>query len=414
MRRIILSILVLTSAPLGAKEAGFASLEKLLAQVEASNPEIRAARAAWSAAEGRVGPAGAWPEPVLLFSKEKTPAGEKMSHLKAEQDIPFPGKLSKEKLMARRESRIAEARWRAAALKARADARVYYYEIFRADRRIALLRENVGTLKTILKSMETRLSSGRGGAMGGAVQGSDVFTMWAELGRMENMLFEEEQARRISEFGLNTLLDRSVYEPVGGARAPELRDLGADLPAILNLARENNPLYLSAMHEENHARAMLVRSRLSLAPDFGVMYDRQRDQGGMTGHEAGVSLKIPLWLTRPLGDMKEARAHLEEAEAAAAAMRNDVKKMAAMEFTEVHTHLALARRLRDEIVPASKSAFRLSRRRFESGGEDFVRFLETFRALLDAQREYDDEIYHYGEHWGRLEQWVGAALPAKE
>jgi hypothetical protein len=30
--------------------------------------------------------------------------------------------------------------------------------------------------------------------------------------------------------------------------------------------------------------------------------------------------------------------------------------------------------------------------------------------LISVQTEYYNQLYHYGEHWALLEQWVGASL----
>jgi outer membrane protein TolC len=119
---------------------------------------------------------------------------------------------------------------------------------------------------------------------------------------------------------------------------------------------------------------------------------------------------VPLWFARPRGETRAARAHLAEASAQAQAMRNDVLRMVSMEHTETVTHLTLARRLEGAILPAAESAVTLSVRQYESGQGDVVRLLESLRVLLDAERNYFDELYHFGEHWSLLEQWVGQTL----
>src|SRR5690349_4425612 len=86
--------------------SGTISLESTLLTGANSNPEIRAARGAADMARSRVSGSAAWPDPMLTFSKEKWPTGEKMNHVKVEQEIPFPGKLSEESDMKHHEAHI--------------------------------------------------------------------------------------------------------------------------------------------------------------------------------------------------------------------------------------------------------------------------------------------------------------------
>jgi outer membrane protein, heavy metal efflux system len=413
------------------------SLEQVLHLAEEKNPDIQAARKSYEAARAAIAPARAWPDPMLSISREKFPEGDRMNHLMVEQDIPFPGKKRAEGAMKRHEALIAEARYRAKTLQVLAEARILYYKLYRTDQLIQQLSQNVDVMKATLRVAQTRLQSpapqksggpsslqSPGMSMGGSAQpmgtssmgssaqtmGADIFSLMTELGRMENMLFEEKQMRTMLAYGLNALLDRDLNTPVAQTSTLELADIPRPLPELLKLTGQHGPMYLSALHEERHARAMLTRSRLGFAPDFGVMYDRMTGAGGMKGSEAGVRVMVPLWVSRPVGELKEAKAHLHEAEAMAKAMRNEAFKMVSMEFTETNTHLTQARNYRDSIIPSAQSAFKLTRRQYESGGGNYLRLLESVRTLISVQTEYYNQLYHYGEHWALLEQWVGAPL----
>jgi len=411
MRYLILLLPMLFWAA-GARAAfpstGTLRWEDVAAAVQESNPAVIAAREASRAAAARVRPARAWPDPMLSLSREKFPNGETMDRVGVEQDIPFPGKKTLEGTQRRHEAVAAQAAYRAKLLETLADARVLYFKLYRSDRIIQQMTQNVDVMKATLRVAQARLQAPASKGMGSS--GADIFSMMTELGQMENKLFEEKQTRVLTAFELNTLLDRELAAPVGQTAAPELLDIPRPLPEILQLAAQNDPMYLSAMNEERHARAMLSRARLAWAPDFGVMYDRTTDDAGTNGSEAGVRFTLPLWLTRPHGEVKEARAHVKEAASAARSMRNDVMKMVAMKYTQTQTYLALARNYRDSILPSAESALKLTRRQYESGGADYLRLLEAIRTLFTVQTEYYDNLYHYGEHWARLEQLVGAPL----
>jgi outer membrane protein, heavy metal efflux system len=409
------------------------SLDTVLQMAREQNPEIRAAREKAAAARAGVAPTRAWPDPMLFITREKFPAGDQMNHLMIEQDIPFPGKKRTEGAMKRHEALIAEAQYQAKLLDVLARARILYYKLYRTDQLIRQLTQNVEVMKATLRVAQTRLQTAPkkpagstlqspGMSMGGPqfpgtssmgsgqTGGADIFSLMTELGQMENMLFEERQMRVMVTYELNALLDRDLYAPVGRTSPPELVEIPRPLPELLKLAEQNDPMYLSTLHERKHARAMLMRARLGWAPDFGVMYDRMTDSDGGRGSEAGVRVSVPLWISRPYGEVKQAKAHKEEAEAMSKAMRNETFKMVSMEFTETNTHLTQARNYRDSIVPSAESAFKLSRRQYESGSGNYLRLLEAVRTLISVQTEYYNELYHYGEHWALLEQWVGVPL----
>jgi cobalt-zinc-cadmium efflux system outer membrane protein len=390
-----------------------ASLESVLRDTSEKNPDIQAARRKWRAAAARVPGVASWPDPLLFYSREKTPSDDQMSRLRLEQDIPFPGKKSLEGRLAHHEARIAESRYLAASLDALSQARILYFRLNRAEHLTDEYASDVAAVRSALASARARWTSSSGDSAG-----RELFSLSAELGRLENRLFEEKQERLLAAAELNTLLDRDVETPPPAVAVPGLRDLPVPLAELRRLARENDPLYLEALHEVNHARAMRTRSRLAFTPDFRVMYERQRAAGGETGYEAGVGVFLPLWLRRPAAEAREASEHLEEAEAMSRAARNEVEKMTVLEFTETVTHLNKARQLDSVVLPAAEGAFRIAQSGYESGRTTFLDFMEALRGLLEARSEYHEEIYHYGEHWALLERWVGVPLesisPEKE
>ncbi len=82
-------------------------------------------------------------------------------------------------------------------------------------------------------------------------------------------------------------------------------------------------------------------------------------------------------------------------------------KMVHSEFTEVVTHLTLARSYEKDILPTAQSNLKITQEQYASGRGDFMRVLEALRTWIDAHNEYQSELYHYGEHWSMLERWVG-------
>jgi outer membrane protein TolC len=244
----------------------------------------------------------------------------------------------------------------------------------------------------------------------GSVSAADVFMVQTELRKMENRLFEEQQRRTIVEIELNTVLNQSSDTRWGAVQPPDLVDIPVSLSDVQTLARANAPLYQSAQHERRHGQTMLRRSRFEFAPDFDLMYGKKVAEAGPDGSQFGIGLSIPLWLRRPAGQYQSAKAHIEEADANAQAMENMVIKMVHMEYVETQTHLTLSRNYLDGILLPAQSNLEISRQRYATGQTDFLRLLEAFRSWIDVHNEFEEQLYHYGEHWAELERWVGIDL----
>jgi cobalt-zinc-cadmium efflux system outer membrane protein len=404
----------ISTAPL--KQAGpeALSLSAVLLRARDNNPDIQAARQAWRAKEADIRPAGTWDNPTFSYTDENFPSGvagvptEKIRHYRIEQMIPFPGKLTGEARMKYHEALIAESEYRAKLLEVLRDVRMRYYQLYLTDQQILLAAQSVDILKDALRTAQARVGSNQSST-------SDIFMAETELGKMNNALFEAQQARLLVQFQLNRLLKQSTDTPLGLAQPPELKDLPVALADLQTLAHRNDPSYLAAIHEIEHAQAMLTRTKLNYAPDFGLMYEREESPDGPAGRQIGISVSFPLWLQRPWGQVESAKAHILEAEANSQSMQDEVDQMVHMEFIETTTHLRLSRNFINAILPSAASNVKIARQQYASGQSDFVRMLEAFRSWIDVHDSYEEELYHYGEHWSELERWTGVDLDhAKE
>ena len=404
---------LMTAVLIAASSAGWAaeplSLQALLQQARQNNPDINQARHGWKVKLDEVSPTRAWPDPTFTFVDEEFPSGVAgvgpmpMRHYRIEQTIPFPGKLSNDARMKYHEALIADATYRATVLEVFRDVQSRYYQLYLTDQLIGLAQDSIGVLRQLLASAQARLASAQTSA-------TDVFMAQTELRRMENTLLEQKQQRALIQAEINTLVDQPVDRELGAARPPALREAPASLDEAQKLAASNNPLYLSAMHEVHHSRAMMAHHTLQFLPDFGFMYERETANAGPDGRQIGVSMTFPLWFQRPWGLRRSAEEHLAEAEAASQAMRNEVQKNVFSEYTQTKTLAQEAENFESGILPAAQSAMSLTRQQYASGHTDFLKFLEAFRAWIQTNTEYQMKLYEYGDHWSQLERWVGMPL----
>jgi cobalt-zinc-cadmium efflux system outer membrane protein len=403
--RYIVVVLALASLP-GSAFAQPVSLDQLLLQAREKNPELIAARHAWEVKQAEERPAGTWENPRFTYEDERMPLGmagvepQPIRRYRVDQMIPFPGKPTGEMRMKQHEALIAQADYRARMIAVDKEVRMRYYQLYLADQQVNLANQSAEILKNALRTAQSRLSSSQSSAL-------DVFMVQTELAKAENAAFQTQQQRKLVQYELNFLLNQDPETPIGETTALPLTDLPLPLADFQALARHSDPLYLSSLHEINHARAMLRHHRLDYAPDFSVMAAKETSPGGPDGRMLGFSVSVPLWLQRPWKQVEGAKAHMSETEAKSQAMQNLVLKNVAAEVVETNSRLTVTRNYLSRILPTAGSALKIAQQRYASGQDDFMRLLEAYRAWITSHNEYQQMLYEYGEHWSALGQWLG-------
>jgi len=388
------------------------SFPTLIAQLEAHNPDLQAARQAWLVQKANLEGAQAWPSTKLSYSQETSPTfpgipADKTTYYRIEQDIPFPGKLWQEAQMKHHEVAIAESNYHEKYLTLIGSLRTLYYRLYLVDEKLRLAQESVDVMRSVLQTAQARLSANQ-------TSTSDVYMAQMELRRMENMLFEEQQERKLIQNDLNTLFQDPPEKEWDKVDAPELRDIPHTLDQLQALAAQYSPKSRMAMLEKHHSQALLKRQRLSYLPDFGLLLEKQTGGSGKeSGDQIGFSMYVPFWATRPIGLYEAAKAHIQESDADAQAMIAMTRRMVFMEQTETITHLTLARNDKAGLLPAALANLKTAREHYASGRLDILHLLEALRNWIQATTEYHSEVYHYGEHWSELERWVGVSLEEK-
>jgi outer membrane protein, heavy metal efflux system len=244
MKKFLIAVFIfglINPLPLISAETPVA-LPDVLQRALEQNPDILAAQQFWKASAAQISPMKTWPNPTLTYIDEEFPSGmegipnEEISHLRIEQMVPFPGKLSGESRMQYHEALIAETSYRSKQFEVLGNVRIGYYALYLTDQKIALAKQSVETLKSVLQTAQSRLASGQSTT-------SDIFMAQIELRKMENRLFQEQQGRTLAQIELNTLLNQPTTTEWGPVQAPALIEFPVSLADFQKLAQENNPQY---------------------------------------------------------------------------------------------------------------------------------------------------------------------------
>lgn len=253
------------------KDTAHLSLEMILVKMDTSYPALLQYHEKLKSIEALAKGANSWMPPTLSVGVdrfgyapgmwgEQSPMNQAGIMISAEQMIPNPKKLDARSNYIL--SQTLPLKYDSAWLKnnLRASVRLYYYERFIAEKKLAILKESESLLDMLIETAEKRY----------AVNQSELPTIFkakarrAELTNMEAM-FKSQIAE--STIGLNTLMNRDVNTPFIIDTMVVLKNY-SDSVSYKELLNRSDLLAVDASINSMRQEQNLMKSNLK--PDFGV------------------------------------------------------------------------------------------------------------------------------------------------
>ena len=407
---ILFAIIPLTIFSLPAN-AATVSREQLIAMALESNPQVRAARARWIAAQHSVMQNYVPGDPVLTYGSIDSPTNgidHASEHaLQASESFQFPGKAFVQGSIARRTAEIARLMYEAAIRDVRARTEVQYYQLAMD----AALINNVTRTITDLERFKSRIGP-RATEYSAAIN-ADLADV-VQRRRGFEIAYADDKTR------LNELLNRPPDEPLELEAAVDLQPVSARLDALIERAWSRRQEVLQAALHEQNAEAALSLAKLEYAPDYAVAYsfDHYLVQSDAPApnltqtHSIWIGFNLPLffWMKQE-EDIKRARCDLE----AARDDLNGIRTQTAGEVTILLRHVQFDYQnvivYRDTVVPEASKAFD-SALTVHGNAEEQLATLSDLRNELNLDRaSYLQAINSFTKDRIILEQAIGEPLP---
>ena len=358
-------------------------------QVLQRNRALEGARLRVQAASGRIGPAGALPDPMLGTGIMSLPvtsfAAQDMTQLPlmVEQSFPGPGKRGAATAVARADSGAVAAELAAVTNRLAAEAGEAWFTLAYARRAL-----EVWTARAILA--DRAILAARVRYETGVAPQTDLLR--ARLRRAE--VAEEEQRLRAEV--LEALAQADALRGGGGdSITTELSPAGGGMRTAEEPAPslvEGNPDLLMAVAEIGRSRSLAAASAIASRPDFMVRIENGIRFGGrepVVTARAGIS--VPLWNGRKQRPLAEAAAlEVDASEARYDDLRARVRGLLRAQLAELAALLERIVLVRDQIVPLAEAAAASALQRYQVGAVEFSAVLETqddaYRAQLGLAR----------------------------
>jgi len=391
-------------------------LRAYVEQVLARNAGLHAAKARLGAAERRIAPAGALPDPVVTFGAMSVPVTsfdvdrEPMTQfpLMVQQRFPFPGKQDAATAVSRADSTVADGRRETVQAELVADAVRSYYGLANARTALELWRGRVALADQAIAVAHTRYETG-------AAPQTDLLRARlrrAELDEARRQLDAVVAAGVARLDALRGGPDTPVFTPMllSTASVPGLR--GDSVPADSLLGRplvENSPALRTAAAEVEQAERTARVFAISGRPDFMVGFQTALRFGGREPFvSALVGISVPLYAGRK--QTPAAQAARLDADAADWRLDDLALRLSAEVGAAVADLEALSDRIlltADDIIPLAEAASASALRRYQVGTVEFSAVLDAQVDLFRAQLRLARLIADYGAGWGDLAALIG-------
>lgn len=395
------------------------TLDQLVLEAQANNPEVRASQARWESLVQRARQSDSLDDPMIMLRAQslliRDPLAFDRENMTSKvigisQMLPFYGKRALKREMA---DHAAEAdRWlvEERRLELKRMVTEFWARAYAVDQAIAIVERTIGSLDDLIRFTESMYSVGEG------LQ-QDVLKAQLQRSRMEDMRIVLKQRRRSIEATLNTLAYRPADVVIPPVNALALEPLQADGVFLERLALDRRPLLRSLAEQVDRAKAGRRLAEKEFYPDFTLSFEyMQREPTGMGSegydmYSAGVSFNLPVRRERRHAMVAESEAEIDMIQQELAMAHNQIRLGIADSLALMERSRALAELYREGILPQATQALASSMSAYRVGKADFMTVLDGQMRLFEVEREYHDAVADYQMQLAQLENLVGVSAP---
>jgi outer membrane protein, heavy metal efflux system len=389
--------------------------------VREQNPRLHAAAALVDARRSMEASAALPPDPavevgVMNFSLPGLSARMPTSmapSIQAMQMLPI-GRLGLSGKIARQSTALAAADAEEVWWEVRSAAAMAFYEVWQADRQLAVMRETLQWLQNFATVARAMYAAGEG-------RQTDVLRAGVEVARMEADVKRMETMRTAAAATLNAVLNRPGDSPVP---ALAFESVPLEIPAhdtLRGWAEQYRPMLERGRTGVEQARTRRELAKRELWPDLtvGFQYGQRRtaadEMGAARTERMGslmVGFSVPVFARqRQLAMREEAQAMERMAAADLTNMRVQVDARIAeilADLDRAHTLVAL---YRSQVLPQARATVESAFSSYRVGRVDFMTLVDAAMTKNRYEQNVIALLAQYGAATAELEMTIGRELP---
>ena len=375
-------------------------IERVITDILRHNDRAAAARYMEQASQAKVGPAGAWDDPMLMLGVVNVPTSfdfkmddMTMKMLGLSQKIPYAGEKGLQSKAAQMEAAASTEDRRAMELALTTSAKFAYYDLYYRIKTLEDLKKQHELLEQVVVSATAKLQTNQAGQ-------DEVLAAQADLWRLESMIQSAETELASARYTLNSLrgLDGNTIMPP--LAAPSNLDIPDRPDQWLAQASQNYPpLQKLKWQSESYSFSAAASQRmrwpmLDLSANIGL---RESGPMGPRDNMVGIqaTLSLPIFAGRQQKQMaRSMQAMQKSADAESFQLLREVQaNMLALHDRAQRLSNSLSL-YRGKIIPAAEDAYRSALAGYTSNRTTFIALLNysvaIYRDRITANQLADD------------------------
>ena len=364
----------------------------------ANNPELKAMQAEADAAQARILPAGALPDPMAEVSlleidpehPSLLPNQVGSTNYQLRQRFPLWGKRDLSRDIARHQAQALSFDRDAAALDLLAEAEAAYVRYWHARAAVTVIDRLIALLEQIQDVAGVRY------AVGLAAQ-QDSIRAQVERTAMQRERIERLAGRREAAAELNAALgrraDAPLAEPALQPLLPVAKDPSLDA-ALQRVERSSHPALQARTEQATAARRNVELERRNRYPDITVGIGAMQRGSRLESYELMLQVEIPFQQRARRERERESRLLEDATLARADATRVELQGRLGMAWERLTSATEQRRLIEKTLLPQSEANFKSAMASYQVGQVDFGTLLDALRewqgadlARVDATRD---------------------------
>ena len=407
------AIAVFLTARLSAAEPS--PLAALLDEAERSNPDLRAARAAWQAAAQVPSQVATPPDPQITVQNfavgsPRPFAGFSNSDFAfigfgVSQDLPYPGKLKLKGEAANQDTAISRDKFESVRRGIVEQIKEAYFQIAYVQQILDVLERNGRLLEEIERITDARYRVGEGTQQ-------DVLKAQLERTKLLREITDQHGLMKTQQALLRKLLNRPQGSPEITAEPLVETPLRYNADELMAKLRETNP-GISGQEETVKRRSLEVEmARKDRYPDFNVQYMWQHTASQFRDYYMlSFTARIPVYRRRKLNaemaqSVEELNRSRREYESQVQSAFFDIRN----QFIAAETASQMLKIYREGLIPQALARYQAGLASYETGRLDFESLFSAFIDVLTFDSEYWKTLMDHETALARIEQVAGMPL----
>jgi cobalt-zinc-cadmium efflux system outer membrane protein len=394
-----------------------------------SNPQVKAARARWDAAQHQILQNYAPADPQFTYSNvdARKLIGDAAihSHIFTE-NFQFPGKALLQADQAKRTALIARLAYDAVIRDLRAAVETSYYQVLLDESLARVNRNNIAALKQVLQVTQVAYSANQ-------VTQADFISSEFDLAQAEQQQHQYETSRANDLVVLNQLMHRAPDAPLELDHSMRLEPVKLPINTLVDMATRIRQEILQTALTERNANTALELAKMEYLPDFTVGYTfdyylissfapagreivTPPPQSSLLtntqNHSLSIGFNLPVffWI-KQREDVKSAESSLKAARDDLSSIRSQTEASVTELFRSAQLAYETSQLYSKSLIPLAQQDFRVSLTAYQSNKLNFVELSGALQRSYAANVNYLQAANQFIAGRVALEQAVGAPLP---